>query len=807
MLKNYFLVAVRNILTNKIFSFINIAGLSIGLSAVMLIALYVWDEVTFDSYLIRDNSIYKLELQTNFGGRGIRKNRVTAGGAAVGLLADYPALIDNSARVNTLVSTITVGDRNVSEEVYLTDPSFFELFDIEYASGSAATAMPDLSSVVLSQSAAARYFSKTDALGQTLLLDDGKSYRVSAIFKDFPENTHIRPNLIFPLPSGQYDLVTEDAAWWQMRFFTYLKLKQGVSKSDLIAVIPEFVDRYLGEVSPGVMGSDIYGFTPIAMADVHFQSASADAGDPLILAGFAAIAIVILSIATFNFMNMTISRTVTRSREVAVRKVFGAARNNIVSLFMSETLITVLVSLLLALVITEFSLLWFNDFVSKLLSMGIFVSPIFVIGIVGLVATVAFGAGFYPAIVMSKIRPATVLGGGRSRSKNMSRLGAVLVTTQFAVAIALIVTTTIIYQQIQYSQSMDPGYKKESLLLLHGLQHPAVNPSVKVLKDQLLNHPEITDVALTDQAPGGTYGWMNGVNSVNGIALENSVTVRGVYIDSDFQATYGTRLVAGRMISEDRAGDVSRRLDEQNLKTEFNVVINEQAVKMLGLGTPEEAIGKTFNDGNTMTVVGVVADYLLGSSKGVVPPMMFHIDEQGFRTLALRFNTGDVSRLLSDVDTIWSEVVGSRPIRREFMDDRIAALYRTEQQQGQIFALFSGLAVLVSCIGLYGLVAFSVERRKKEIGVRKVLGATTAIIARQILWDFSKPVLIANLIAWPVSAYLMSSWLTNFNYRIDIGVAPFLWAAGIALAVAGLTVCSHAVRVATANPVFALREE
>lgn len=807
MFRNYIAVAVRNILKNKIFSVINIAGLAIGLSAVMLITLYIWDEITYDSYLGQNTGIHKLELETNFGGRGGRKNRVTAGALAVGLLADYPELVANSVRVNNFTGTVTVGDTSVSEAVMRTDASFFQIFDIEYVAGSAGTAMPDMSSVALSETAANKYFEPGTAVGKTLLLDDGKTYRVSAVFKDFPDNTHIRPNMVFPLQPGPYDLVSEDAGWWQMRFFTYVQLKEGISAARLNAVLPEFIDRHREEIEPGVAMSDVYGFNVIALDDVHFETAAANAGDPLILTGFGAIAVVILSIATFNFMNMSISRAVGRTKEVAIRKVFGAGKNNVISLFLSETLLTVVISLFLALVITELSLLWFNDFVSKLMSMGVFVSPIFIIGMIGLVVAVAFGAGFYPAFIMSKIRPAAVLSGGRSQSRNMSRLGTALVTIQFAVAIALIITTTIIYQQIRYSQTMDPGYSKENLILLQGLQHRAVNPSVQALKQRLLAHPSISDVSLTDQAPGGTYGWYNGVDRVNGTALERAISVRGMFVDQHFTQTYGMDVVAGRPLSEERTADISRAIGEEQNRDTSNVMVNETAVRILGLGSPEEAVGKTFGANDRWTISGVVGDYLLGSSKGTVPPMMFLIDQRGFRTLALRFKANDVSKLLADIDTIWADVIGARPIRRQFLDDRIAALYRTEQQQGQIFALFSGLAVLVSCIGLYGLVSFSVAKRQKEIGVRKILGATNGIITRQILWDFSKPVLVANLMAWPLTAYLMSGWLTNFNYRIDLEPTPFIAAAAAALAVAGLTVIGHAVRVASANPVHALRHE
>ena len=807
MFKNYLAIAFRNILKNKVFSFINIAGLSIGLAAVMLITLYIWDEFTYDSYLGQNDGIYKLELETNFGGRGVRKNRVTAGAAAVGLLSDYPDLVANSVRVNNFTATITVDDRSVSEDAVRADASFFQLFDIDFVAGSSASAMPDMSTVALSETTANKYFEPGAAMGQTLLLDDGKNYRVGAVFRDFPENTHIRPNMIFPLQPGNYDLVSEDAGWWQIRFFTYVQLKDGVAAANLKAVLPEFIDRHREEIRPGVATSKVYGFNIIAIEDVHFETAAADAGDPLILTGFAAIAIVILSIATFNFMNMSISRAVVRTKEVAIRKVFGAGKRAVISLFISETLVTVLISLFLALVITELSLLWFNDFVSKLMSMGVFVSPIFIIGMIGLVVTVAFGAGFYPAFIMSKIRPATVLSGGRSQNRNMSRLGMALVTIQFAVAIALIITTTIIYQQIRYSQTMDPGYTKENLVLLYGLQHRSVNPSAKVLKQRLLAHPNISEVSLTDQAPGGTYGWYDGVNQVNGIALEQSISVRGMLIDQDFAKTYDIEIVAGRSLSEQRTLDVARGIGEEQYRDTSNIMINETAVKVLGLGSPSEAIGKTVNGSGAWTIVGVVGDYLRGSSKGTVPPMMFSIDQQGFRTLALRFRTNDVSKLLVDIDAIWADIAGARPIRRQFLDDRIAALYRTEQQQGQIFALFSGLAVLVSCIGLYGLVSFSVAKRQKEIGVRKILGATNGIITRQILWDFSKPVLVANVMAWPLTAYLMSDWLTNFNYRIDLGPTPFLAAAAGALFVAGLTVIGHAIRVASANPVHALRHE
>ena len=807
MLKNHVLTALRHISKYKLFSFINIVGLSVGLATVMLITLYIWDEFTFDSYLNQNDGLYKLELQTNFPGRGVRNNPVTAGGAAIGLPADYPHLVAKAARISRSTRTVSLGDRNVSEEIVRADASFFEMFGLDFIEGDATNALRDLSSVALSRSAAIKYFGSSPALGQTLDLDDGKTYRVGAVYRDFPENTHIRPNLIFPMRPSDQDNVSHDEGWWSIGFFTYVQLQDGVTGDELRAVMPEFIDRYLEAQGPDEPMSDIYKLTVIPMARVHFETAARNAGDPVMLTGFAAIALLILSIATFNFMNMSISRTVVRAREVAVRKALGADRKNIIAQFMSETVVTVLLALFLALAITELSLPWFNAFVAKLMSTGILASPTFVIGIFALVGIVALGAGFFPASIMSNFRPAEVLGGGRSDSVGRSRFRTILVSIQFAVAIGLMIAATVVYQQIQYSQNMDPGYRKENVVLIAGLEHPSLQPSVQTLKQRLLDHPDIVNATLADQAPGGTYGWMEGIDRVNGKALPQSITIRGMLVDQDFAKTFGMKLVAGRMLSQDRADDFARRLGEEDYRSHYNILINETAARTLGLGSAREAIGKTFGEDDGYTIVGVIGDYLIGSSKGTVPPMYFMIDEQGFRGLALRLQTNNVSAVLQYIDQTWAEIAGDRPIRRQFLDERIARLYQVEQHQAEIFALFAGLAVLVSCVGLYGLASFSVAQRTKEIGLRKTFGASSGVITRHILWDFSKPVLIANLIAWPIAFYFMREWLTRFNYRIDLDLMPFMLAAILALAVAWITVGGQALRVARAKPVYALRYE
>jgi putative ABC transport system permease protein len=807
MLNNYLAVSMRNILKDKFFSAINIAGLSIGLSVVLLITLFVWDEVTFDRYLAKTPGIYKLELQTNFPGRGPRVGSTTAGAGGLGLRAEYPELVADSLRIDQRVRTVTVDDRNLSETVMYADTNFFEFFDVAFEDGNAATAMPDLSTVALSQSAALKFFPGGAAVGRSLILDDGNSYRVGSVFADFPENTHIRPNIIFPIKPSNRDLVSHDEGWWSIGYYSYVRLQEGVSIAQLNAVIPGFIDRHMEAPSPNQAMSQQYSFKPIALADVHFQTAATDAGDPLMLKGFAAIAFVILSIATFNFMNMSISRTVTRTREVAVRKVFGAKERNIIGLLLNETMIMVVISLFIAVVITELSLLWFNDFVAKLMTLETLVQPTFIAGLAGLIVVVCLGAGLYPAKLMANMRPAAVLRGGRSASKHMSRLGMILVTAQFAVAIGLIVTSVVIYQQINYSQSMDPGYNKENLLLVRGVGHRAVRPLQMSLKDQISKLPGVTETALVDQAPGGTFGWIEGVDVVDGVPAEQPISIRGVSIGDGFLKTFGVKLAAGRTLTTERADDIGRLPGADDLKDKLNILVNEQALRTLGLGTADEAIGKTLGQNGAWTIVGVVQDYLWGSSKGTVPAAMFTIDQDTYRLLAVRFQSNDLAQLTEAIDISWAGLIDNRPIRRQFMDERIARLYRVEQRQGELFTLFAVLAVLVSCIGLYGLASFNVAGRTKEIGIRKVLGASSGAVTRRILWDFSKPVFVASVIAWPTAAYLMQGWLAEFTYAIDLGVLPFVGAASLVLLVATLTVGSHALKVATANPIEALRCE
>jgi putative ABC transport system permease protein len=804
MFQNYLKIAIRNLWKDKAFSFINISGLAIGLASVMLITLYSWDEINYDSIYPGTDNVYKIELSMQRGGRPPRAMPNTGGAIAPTLASELSDLVQTAARISNDPRMVTVNGESQSLQVGQADPTIFDLFKVPFVAGNSVDPLKDPSSVVINETIAKNLFRDKSPVGEIIDLDNGKSYKVTAVMKDLPQNTHLDLSIVFANQTGPYDLVDQQSGWWSIFTSSYIRLQDGKSIEELRTKAQGIIDKYVQPSDPAKKSSDEYGLTFIPLKDVHFETSANDRGDRTLLIGFITIAAVILAIATFNFMNMALSRTIVRAREVAIRKSVGATRKDIIHQFLGEAVVTTIIALIIALIVTEISLPVFNQFVSKLMSSGTLASPMFMGGIVALIAIVGLGSGYYPASIMAAFNPAEVLRGGRANSKNISLFRTVLVTAQFSVAIGLIIAASVVYGQINYSQSMDPGYNKENLLVIHDIQHPDVIGVRETLLKRMSENPDVVSASLSDNFPGNGFGWITELQTINSEPV-TSMSLRGQIIDANFIPTMEMTIVAGRNFNADLDSDYNRR-NGGDYK-ESNILINETAVRTLGFGTPEEAIGKTINDGSVKTIVGVVKDFMIRSSKSTIPAMHYLMDEQEPRELIIRFNSNNLPALLTFVDDTWKSLVPNRPIRKDFLDERLARQYNLEKHQGDIFAIFASLAVLVSCIGLYGLASLTIERRTKEVGLRKVMGAGVMTIVKQIVWDFSKPVLLANVIAWPLAFYFMSGWLEKFVYRVELNAMPFLMAGTLAVLIAWITVGSHAIRVARTNPIKALRYE
>lgn len=818
MFYNYIKAALRNMRQHRLFATINILGLAVGLSAVMLITLYIWDEMTYDDYFADGDRIYKVEMLAPGPGVSQRPMGYTGPTVIKAMEADLGTMIEAATRIRRQDLIITLNDQPQTIGVDVVDPGFFDVFQLNFIHGNAQNPFQDVHTAALSEEMAIRLFGRTDVIGETLPMDNGNSYKITAVYKNLPHNTHIDPQLLINMGPSPQDDYSNGELWFFIGFRSYIKLKDGVDIDRFNGAIPAMVDRYLSGSMGMERASDGVGFPTIALKDVHFDSARAMPSRPKgnrgLLFGFGAIALTILMIATVNFMNMSISRTVARAREVAIRKIMGAGKLQITQQFLTETLVTISIAFVLAIGLTELCLPWFNAFVAKVMRVGLLSEPMFAGGLVLLLLFVSFAAGAWPASLLAGTQPAKIIRGGRSETGNMSRLRTIIVTVQFAVAIGLIATTLIINLQIRYNQSMDPGFNKENVVLISGLSHPAVRNNIQTLNDQLRAINGVVDTALTDSAPGGTYGWMTQINNIDGRTID-PLRLRGLFIDENFVETYGVQLAAGRALEADRGQDWMPPQNEQPQGQDVeetpatNILVNESAARAMGFASPQAAIGKTFIDGIPLTIVGVIRDYMIGSAKSKIPPMYYGMQENSYRMMAVRYNSNNLTDLLTAIDSTWQTVIPGRPINRVFLDERIENQYRNDLHQGDVFGLFALLAVTVSCFGLYGLSAESVSRRTREVGLRKVMGANIRNIMTAILWDFSKPVLWANLIAWPLVAYFMTGWLQGFEYRIDqMSLIPAAMGAGlIALAIAWLTVGGHVLRAAHSNPIHALRHD
>jgi putative ABC transport system permease protein len=810
MLRNYLLVARRHMLRHKGFTFINVFGLTVGLTACLLITLYVLDELSYDRYAARADRIYRIVSKGRLGGNDLQHPFVGAP-AGPALVSDYP-FIESYTRLKAQGGfAVSHGSKKFREEkVVFTDPNFFDVFSIRVLKGDPKNALRDPRSIVITEAIAQKYFGTKDPLGKTLMLGENNPYRVAGVCQDVPDNTHFHYQLFAPLVLDPANAAVNK--WLGEGVHTYLVLKEGYGPDDFAAKNPEIIRKYVAAEVQYFLGTSLekflqngnrigYFLQPVTSIHLHsdLQNELEANGDIKYVYLFSVIALFILGLACINFMNLSTAGSSGRAREVGVRKVLGSAKGQLVRQFLTESLLVTGISALLALGLAWLLLPAFNDLAGKELDFAFSGKEWFLAAFIGVCLIVGLLAGSYPAFFLSSFKPVGVLKGNLSLGAKGGWLRSTLVVIQFTVSITLLIGTAIVYAQLHYIQTKRVGFDKEQILVLHDTH--TLGGKAEALKNELLSLPQVSRASFAGFMPAGSSNTgITGLQPETAPAETYRTETR--WIDEDYLPTMGIRLTAGRNFSESFGTDTAA------------VLLNEAAVRQFGwhrLGVT--AIGKrlasvgngTPGSKRIYTVIGVVKDFHFESMRHRMSPLVIMYGKQSYQ-VALRVQTEDLPGLLNAVERMW-KAYSDYPFAYSFLNDRFNKLYDTERRTGQVFGVGAAIAVIIACLGLFGLVMFSVLKRTKEIGIRKVLGASVTSVVVLLSRDFLRLILLANAVAWPLAAWGMEQWLEDFAYKAPVSWWLFGMAGLAALGVALLTVSFQALKAALANPVDSLKSE
>ncbi len=830
MWRNYWTVAVRALAKSKTYSIINIAGLAIGMAACIMILLYIRYEQSYDEWIPNAADSYQFQAwypNPDDGEPGffqmssyVTKDRIKK---------DFPQVEHAAYFQNVGPVLFKDGEATATEDYFFTDDDFLKVVNLPLAAG---TTLTGLNTAVMTQSEAKKRFGTDQALGRVFtLISRGikMDFKIVGILKDLPKNSHLKVAAIGRVDYQTYNAQSPDflTCWGCQSGYVYAKLRPGSDVAAMQAQMPAWEKRNIpDEPNAGINynAGDDQDWHFINIRDVHLgkaQAASITPGnDRKSIATFAIIAVLILGMAVVNFTNLATARASQRAREVALRKVLGANRKQLIVQFVGESILISAASMLLALALVELLVKPFAAFLEADLSLHYFGGGGILLPAIGLVLLVGILGGLYPAFFLSRFQPAQVLKANRSAAETpgSGRLRTALVVLQFAVSIGLIICTAVIYGQTVYARSVDPGYKRDHIVQVDELARAQLWDKGETIVDAFERVPGVvavgrTDIGITTDNNNNTGLLPPGANKMVNIGQYN--------VDEGFFDAMGLTMKAGRWFDPNRAMDdmttpypQDKAIEQALAKRGVNVVLNEYAVRKLGFKSPQDALGKTvrselFSEEAGVVdihVIGVVGDSRFRTVRQPIDPIMFRNVNQGPSWAIVRYN-GDPAAVRAGLEREWKKITNEVPFTAEFSDDIIAKAYKAEDARAKIFAAFALLAVIIGCLGLFGLAAFTAERRTKEIGIRKVLGARTRDIVRLLVWQFSRPVLIANIIAWPVAWWLMRDWLNSFDQRITLGPIPFVVAALVALTIAVVTVVGHAMKVARANPIHALRYE
>ncbi len=793
MFKNYFKTALRNLSRHKLFSGLNIFGLSTGMACSILIFLWVQDELSFDKFNHNADRIFRITDKA-----AGEEYATVPPSMAYAVQTRIPA-IENTTRVKSIDKVITVGTKKFDEKnIYYADSNFLRIFNYPLVRGDVASVLSSPNSVVLTEATAKKYFGSVDAaMGKTIYIDNdikGATLLVTGVLKNIPPDSHLQPEMLIPMEL--YDNVFHHLhGWTNFDVYVYFLLKKAVrpTMANLGSINKEINEIYQQNNNEFSASFSSQPLTEIHLHSHYLMDVPGE-GNIQYVNIFALIAIFILLIASINFMNLSTAVSGQRAKEVGLRKTVGALKPQLIAQFIGESFLLSLISLLLAVLIVYLMLPLFNELANKSLSFNPLDSKILP-GLIGIAIITGLLSGSYPAFFLSSFNPVKVLRGVKMWHGQKSFLRNGLVVLQFSISVILIISTLVIYNQLQYIQNRDIGFNKENLLYMRMPGVGDLKNNTDAMKATLAEYPDISNYTFTDQLPTDLRSGASQL-TWQGMNHGTQVIAYRLRVDENFMKTFGMQMAAGRFFSKDFRGDDS------------DYVVNEAAVKAMGLNV-KNAIGKVISislEDKQAPIIGVVKDFNFKPVQQPIEPLVMKTNFGG-GYVVMRTTPVNIQRVIPTLQKSFHNVYGDYPFSYGFVNDDLSKLYITEQRMEKLFNVFSVLSIIISCLGLFGLATFATQRRIREIGVRKVLGARESGIVAMLSKDFMKLVFMACLVAFPLSYWVMNKWLQSFAYRINISWWVFAMAGFTALLIALITISFQAIRAAMANPVKSLRTE
>lgn len=818
MLKSYVLTLYRSLLRHKLFSALNILGLAVGLAVFLTLTIATRFELSYDRWIPNAERTFRVTGVMTMPGRPREAIAPIPGPVLPNLKAEFGDQIQAGVRLLNRSFAVRRGEQADYEEIIFADASFFDVFDLPLAAGDRTQALAGPGRLVVSQTTARKYFGQADAMGQRLTLTlDGqpRDYIVSGVLRDLPENTHLKIGFLALLDRSVLPESAEYLDQWNAtNYLTYVRLPDAAAAQAINPALPDLMRRRGADGVHEWLGLELE-----PLADLHFNAEQMGQFKPGVDRRFVItlqiIGILTLALAIINYVNLSTARAVLRAREVGLRKAFGATRGALMAQFLVEAVIVSLVSALIALALVELSLPLVNSALGGKLQLRYLGGDGVLLLLIPVAVMVGLAAGVYPALVLSRYEPAAVLasakapGGGRAAAL----VREVLVVAQFSVSIALLIATAVVFAQAEFVRRAELGFQRDGLIVVPGVDGPDILPRRDTVLAAFRRTDGVTSATISGRYPGhggvarSTEFTRRGSTSKPSLSLE--------FVAPDYFRTLGMKVAAGRPLDATNALDDLGRVGaaEGRPANGINVVINEAAAKALEFPTAQAAVNQLLRAGdNELRIVGVMKDARYGSPREKVPPLVYFLNSTpgasltGFETMIVRYD-GDPGVVMERLAAAWRQTLPSAPFKGKTIEASLNPFYEPDERRARLVTLGAVVACLIGCLGLYGLAAFNSERRTKEIGIRKVLGASTADIFRLLAGQFLRPVLIANLVAWPLAYVLMREWLNGFDQRIALGPTYFVLAAALALIVALATVCGQAMKVARADPAEALRYE